>query len=551
MRLKTRLANRLGALPARHVTWGLVLIFSTWVLADVLLFRLTGGLALSSYDLMVRSRLVAAAPDARIVIVDIDEASLQRMGREFGRWPWPRDTLATVLQHIESQQPAAIIWDMVFSDADRLNPGGDAAFNAAVGRSTHSHFAVVRLPAANDASSQVTRAVLPGLWITPAAPSANGAPTPLATLAVIAPALPALAGARLGTNNGYADRDGVLRRYRSAEVLADGSAIQSIATSALASVDPPAWNRYAQRLATGAVQHNALIAWRLKAEAYPRVPFADVFASAEGAATGTVASSFRGKVVIIGSTAPSLHDMHPTPLSPAQPGVDTLATVVDNALNDRGLAELPRWLQALLAISLCAGMAVWVQFNGVKSLAPALVPLPAGLLALSFLSLNGSPVFLDLNLAAGLALLFLAMLGFWRGLRQDRWCTPPRASSQPLAVWAWERRGAWTDAPLERLIDALERHAPQCRVVVCDTNAAHVGDLRWPELARWVAIVGPPEAMTAAHHVLRPALARLAHRDAAITVLDTTPNRENLAKQVLGAWASLQKADTPLELVRK
>ena len=68
----------------------------------------------------------------------IDEASLARMGKEFGRWPWPRDTLASVLTHIERQQPAAIVWDIVFSDADRLSPGGDAAFNAAAARSRHS-----------------------------------------------------------------------------------------------------------------------------------------------------------------------------------------------------------------------------------------------------------------------------------------------------------------------------------------------------------------------------------------------------------------------------
>ena len=51
-----------------------------------------------------RARFRTPVPDPRVVIVDIDEASLARMSPEFGRWPWPRDTLATVLAHIERQK---------------------------------------------------------------------------------------------------------------------------------------------------------------------------------------------------------------------------------------------------------------------------------------------------------------------------------------------------------------------------------------------------------------------------------------------------------------
>ena len=141
-----RQLQRVGAWPARRVTWGLVLLFAVWVLLDVFVLKLTGGLANSTFDAMVRARVVVAAPDPRVVIIDIDEASLARMGPEFGRWPWPRDTLATVLEHIEAQQPAAVVWDILFSDADRMSPGGDAAFNEAAKRSAHSHFSVVRLP---------------------------------------------------------------------------------------------------------------------------------------------------------------------------------------------------------------------------------------------------------------------------------------------------------------------------------------------------------------------------------------------------------------------
>ena len=556
-----RITRHLGALPARRVTWGLVGVFSLWALLDVFVFKLSGGLAKSSFDAMVRARVYAASPDPRIVIIDIDEATLARMAPEFGRWPWPRDTLATVLAHLERQQPAAIVWDVVFSDADRLNPGGDAAFNEAARRSTHSHFSVVRLPDAIDASSQITRAVLPGLWLAnglgPGGALPQGAAP--ATVALIAPALPAIAVSRLGFNNGYVDPDGVLRRYRYVEPLADGSAIQSIALSVMGSIN--AANNIANyeygTQGRGEIQaKNELIAWRKHGNAYPRVPFADVFAQAEGAKPVGSGSGFAEKVIIIGSTAPSLHDIHPTPLSPTMAGVDSLATALDNGLNQRRLRELPPGVQAGLAIALCVGLALWVQFKSAASLAPALLALPAALLGISYLSLNGLPLFLDLHVAAGVALAFLAVLRVWSSLRRKHWCSlaPHWAGGQggpdglhapvPLAVWAWERQGAWLEAPLDRLIDAIERHAPQCRVVVCDARVTWPSTLRWPELARFCAVVGPHAAVRAAQTSLAPARARLALRWGEPVWLNIGADREKLANAVLGAWSALQKTAT-------
>ncbi len=539
MKLWQRLTERLGSLPASRVTWGLVILFSVWVLLDVFVLKLTGGLAQSSYDTMVRARVFVAAPDPRIVIIDIDEASLARMGKEFGRWPWPRDTLATVLAHVERQQPAVVVWDILFSDVDRLSPGGDAAFNQAVSQSPRSHFSVVRLPKANDGASHITAKALLGLWV-----GASARPAPAAalagpvTVALIPPALPAVAAGRLGYNNGYVDSDGVLRRYRYLEPLSDGTAIQSIALSVASSVNPLAQQEILNRSAGAAKPMDELIAWRRKAGAYEHLSFADVFAQAEGEKPLAPVPGFAGKIVIIGSTAPSLHDIHPTPLSSMQAGVDSLATVIDNALHQRSMRELPRWLQAVLAIALCVGLALWVKFKSAASLAPALLVLPAMLLGISYVSLNGLPFFVDLHLAAGLALLFLAVLRYWSTLRRNHWCAPLADTAQPIAVWAWERADAWLEAPLDRLIDALEQYAPSCRIVVCD---APPSGLRWPELARFVAVVGPQAALLAARAQLEPALRHLALRCAEPLLLQAAPAREQMAKDVISAWAMLQR----------
>ena len=532
-----RMLDRIGALPTRRVTWGLVLIFSVWVVLDVFIFKVTGGLAKSSFDAMVRARVHVAAPDPRIVVLDIDEASLARMTKEFGRWPWPRDTLATVLDYVEAQAPAAVVWDVLFSDADRISPGGDAAFNEAVRRSAHSHFSVVRLPKMNDKLSEVTAADLPNLW---AATTLQAAAVP-ATVALIPPALPAVASSRLGFNNGYVDDDGVLRRYRYLESLADGSAIQSLPLSVLRAMDPPAYNAYLAKTEGFFVGgRDELIAWRREGPVYPHISFADVFEQADGGKPLATVPSFTGKIVIVGATAPSLHDIHATPLFSMQAGVDSLAVALDNLLNQRHLAELPRWLQAFIAVALCAGLAVWGQLKSIGSLAPALLVLPAALLAISYLSLNGLPMFVDLHLAAGLALLFLALLRYWNTLRRNYWCSPP-AFGQPLGIWALSRQDAWLEGPLDRLIDAVERYAPKCRVVICDFNEGGLATPRWPELARFAAVVGTQATLMAARSELQPVLMRLASRCGESALSPTCATREQLADGVLSAWHAMLK----------
>lgn len=537
----------LGGLPVRPFTWSLAVLFSIWVALDVLVLQVSSGIAHSTFDAMIRARLFVSEPDPRIVIVDVDEASLSRMGTEFGRWPWSRDTLATVLDHIEKQQPAAIAWDIVFSDADRLSPGGDAAFNDAVQRSSHSYFSVVRLPASNDGESRITRSVLPGLWAAEVRGQtmAAGAQPPTTDepvqVAMIPPVLDAIAKAPLGYNNAYVDPDGVLRRYRYAEpVGTGGQLLQSLPLRILQSLDPHAWRaRVAPDRGVWAPM-DELIVWRRQPASYPRVSFADVFAQAEGSKARQTVPSFAGKVVIVGATAPSLHDMHATPLGRDQPGVEALATAIDNVLNDRRIRELPRPAQAAIAIAMCIGIAWWTQRNLLASLEPALLLLPLALLMISYLSLNGSPFFIEMQLAAGLSLTFLLVLRYWNILRRNYWCSLP-SGTERLAMWPWLGSGPWVHSALDRLIDIVQLHAPHCRVLVLDAGATWPQKLRWPELARYAAVVGPELELKRASPHLELALSKLARALGEPALAPAGSSRDNLAALALRQWTGVDK----------
>ncbi|MEH6475497.1 MAG: adenylate/guanylate cyclase domain-containing protein [Sneathiella sp.] len=76
------------------------------------------GVRNRSFD--IYQRLAPRAPDkvSPVVVIDIDEKSLSRVGQ----WPWPRDMLAEMVTRLTKMGAVVIGFDMVFPEADRLSP---------------------------------------------------------------------------------------------------------------------------------------------------------------------------------------------------------------------------------------------------------------------------------------------------------------------------------------------------------------------------------------------------------------------------------------------
>ena len=58
------------------------------------------------------------SPDLPVRIVDIDDELLAR----FGQWPWPRSRIAELTDKLAAAGAAAIVFDIVFAEEDRLSP---------------------------------------------------------------------------------------------------------------------------------------------------------------------------------------------------------------------------------------------------------------------------------------------------------------------------------------------------------------------------------------------------------------------------------------------
>lgn len=292
----------------------LAALFTLFVLFDAGVLHVGENMRQKTFDFMVRSRVVVPEPDKEIVIVDINEASLTAMAKEYGRYPWPRQVFGEFLENIEAQKPKAIVFDILFSDADITNPDSDAYFNDTIADTDNTFFPFIRLSESQDKLSSIKPEMLPGVTeITKGQADKN------ATVAVILPHFAAaINSGRLGFNNIYPDKDGIVREYHLYR-------------------DDYGWKVPSLSMKVGKMldysmpeTQSVLINWRGKPFTYQYVTFSDVMLDMSSKVKKRPQNEFTGKIVIIGSTAPSLFDLKATPMAKIYPGVEILATAIDN-----------------------------------------------------------------------------------------------------------------------------------------------------------------------------------------------------------------------------
>jgi adenylate cyclase len=394
--LAMSLVRRLGA--RAYLVFALV--FSVLILADLGILNLVAAANTKLFDTLISHRILTPKPDADIVIIDIDEASLAGMAKQYGRWPWPNRVLGELVSAIEAQQPRAIVFDILFSDPDTQRPDSDAAFNEAIARSKTTFFPMLRLDPQNDRLSRIPVGALPGVR------SQLAEANPQTPIAIILPKVPAaIDNGRLGTHQVTPDKDGIIRRY-------------------------PAWLEHAgwripslpQRIAEefhypGTDHREILINWRGPPFTYHYVSFVDVYRDLAATKSARPANEFAGKIVIIGSTAPSLFDVKGTPMARIHPGAEILATAIDNFKQGDSLREGPRWVMMMAALLLIWSMAIALyRQTRIEVFDAVFGVLQAGLVVITFAVLNFSTWYLDTSAPLSLGLTYFAVARIYYGL---------------------------------------------------------------------------------------------------------------------------------------
>ncbi len=384
--------------------------------------------------------------DERIVILDIDEKSLG----ELGRWPWSRNVMAELLDKLFERYGAQLVaFDVVWAERDpssgigvldRLAEGelgGDAQFRSAYGKLRRRLDFDARFAAAMKG-----RPVVLGYYFNSEedAVRANALPPPTLPKGTfagrrvqfpvwngftgnLAPYVASAAAA--GHFTPLVDFDGVLRRvpllaeldgaYYEALSLAVIRTYYAMRLGAPPAVEPgypPQRARDLEWLSVGPltipVDENAaaLVPYRGPKRSFPYISLADVVQDR------LAAQALKGRIVLVGATAPALQDLRSTPVDAAFPGVEVHANMIAGMLDQEilrrpwftdgaeavllviggtALALLIPLLSAVSATLLVMlGMALIVAFNvAVWMLGNTVLPLASSLLmALSVYTMN-------------------------------------------------------------------------------------------------------------------------------------------------------------------
>jgi adenylate cyclase len=319
--------------------------------------------------------------DPRIVIIDVDEKSLA----EVGRWPWHREKLASLNQELfENQKISALGFDLVFAEADD-KLGADAQF----AQSLKQQNVVLGYYFTSDREAR-TSGVLPKPAIQQSnlsgkkirATEWDGFGANIAPLAAAAP--------QAGFFNAIADDDGSVRStpllasykgdyyeslalalYRAAtgpSSIAPSFIANSVANSATSAMDGVQLTKNdlnnltptQTQLQTQTIKVDdraaVLVPYRglggAKGGSFQYISAADVLAKRLGPA------QLRGKIILIGSSAPGLQDLRITPVGQTYPGVETHANVLSSMLDGKSIYKPDYALGVEVALLILVGFAL-------------------------------------------------------------------------------------------------------------------------------------------------------------------------------------------------
>jgi adenylate cyclase len=246
-------------------------------------------------------------PPSNIVLVAIDPATFQELTNRnmSSEFPFPRRYDAEVIEHLREDGAKVIAMDIEFTH--RTDPRDDDALAEAI---TLAHGKTVL------GTTEVAKGGITGIF--------GGEPELLREL-----------GTRPAEVRFQPDIDGSIRDF---EYSYNDLHSFAVVTAELATGRPIP----ASRFENGSLP----IDYVGPAETIRSIPYSNVLLNQFSP------SAVRGKIVIVGATAPILQDIHPTATSPGMPGPEIWANATNTLLQGVPLTNAPTWLDILMIVLL-------------------------------------------------------------------------------------------------------------------------------------------------------------------------------------------------------
>ncbi|MDE2355865.1 MAG: CHASE2 domain-containing protein, partial [Alphaproteobacteria bacterium] len=299
------------------IEWSAAAIFSAVLLLTLIFSGATGRLDDAIYDFSIK--LHHLKPRSDVVIVAVDAKSLQ----EIGPWPWSRATQAELIRKVGLDHPRAMAYDFLVADPGA--PADDEALRAAM-LTAPTYLGTYRNPAHTERP-----------WIT-------YEPFPQA----------AKAAAGLGPMDADMDALSVVRRT----FLFQGRRGRLVPIAMLQMAQLENMGPDVSRIAYPASGGDDPL---YKAGEF-LIPFVGPLGTIHRVSAGAVLrglvpdSTFRGKLVLIGPTAPGLLDTYQTPTSTMDqmPNVEIQANILNGILSGNDFVIVQKWEVFLLSATLIA-----------------------------------------------------------------------------------------------------------------------------------------------------------------------------------------------------
>jgi adenylate cyclase len=303
---------------------------------------------------LIDPRVKTARP---VAIVDIDETSLAKLGQ----WPWPRTRIADMVTNLTKLGAVVIAFDVIFSEPDRLNP--DAAADTFRNLDEATREKLRALPSNDQVFADTMRRsrVVLGESGLPYVLSDLDKTLPVTGLAMLGedpqrfmfnfpgllrntPVLEKAAGGR-GLLTINPERDGIVRRVPMI-MQAQGTTMPSLSFEILRVVTGT--DTIFIKSGVEGIKSIAVKGLEVPTDRNGQlwVHFAhydpSLYVSAVDVLEGRVPpEKIARKLVLIGTSAVGLNDIKTTPISPAMPGVEIHAQVLEAALTKKLLSQPP------------------------------------------------------------------------------------------------------------------------------------------------------------------------------------------------------------------
>jgi adenylate cyclase len=324
-----------------------------------------------------------------VTIIDLDEESLA----EIGQWPWPRTTVAKLIENLMQMGAALVAFDIVFAEPDRMNPNNIP--DTVVGLDEATKAKLRLLPSNDEIMSRVirkSRVVLgqAGYWEkleTKKGPPIKKSVALLKQGKNVNPAfflprfqslirnVPVLE--KHATGHGIfslvPEPDGIVRRVPTLFVY-ENELYPSLAVEMLR----VAVNRKSILVKANVagitflgVHKNLQIPTDSHGRVWPYFSKSDKskYVSAKDVLNGTADPALiKGKLTIVGTSAVGLLDIRAVPTEPVIPGVEVHVQLIESAMHKKWLSRPNYFIGAELALILFGGLAmiILVPWAGAK-----------------------------------------------------------------------------------------------------------------------------------------------------------------------------------------